>query len=296
MVKLKSVKFKNYCGYRDFTLDLTEGDDVKKWVMLYGPNGTFKSTFIRAIESLATPSFFTKKKNLMTFRKLKHHHDYHAGSEPMYSDVNDLMMEGVFLVDGAEKRVILEDNIRGVIFAGRQVDEEKGEISGVRLNELSSSEQGIIFIDADNRNMMNKFQIIAELEEQFCDFTKAVYGLNCYCPSKAVAYDHGIEYRTDFVIEKKDGIKVHYKRFSDGEKKIATLVSSLFKRAYKDSPDRENKSIVAVDNVALHIYWKRHMTLIRKMEEYFPDKQFIATTHSPIIIKEMDKKYLIDME
>ena len=38
------------------------------------------------------------------------------------------------------------------------------------------------------------------------------------------------------------------------------------------------------------------MKLIEKMEEYFPDKQFIATTHSPVIINEMNKKYLIDME
>lgn len=296
MIKLKRIKLKNYCGYRDFELDLTDGDNVKRWAMFFGPNGTFKSTFLRAVELLVNPSFFTQKKNLMTFRKLKHHHDYHAGSEPMYTDINDLLMEGVFLVDGEEKRVVLEDNIKGVIFAGRAVDKEKGEISGIKINELPLSEQGLIFIDADNRNMMNKFQIIADLQEPFCDFAKAVYGLNCYCPSTAVVFDHGIEYRTDFVIEKKGGIKIHYKRFSDGEKKIATLVSSLFKRAYKDSPDKENKSIIAVDNVALHIYWKRHMTLIRKMEEYFPDKQFIATTHSPIIIKEMNKKYLIDME
>ena len=296
MIKLKKIKLKNYCGYKDFELDLTDGDGVKKWLMLFGPNGTFKSTLLRAVELLANPSFFTKKKNIMTFRKLKHHHDYHAGSEPTYTDINDLIMDGIFLVDGEEKRVILEDNIKGVIYAGRTVDKDNGEISGIKLNELSLSEQGIIFIDADNRNMMNKFQIIADLEEQFCDFSKSVYGLNCYCPSEAVVYDHGIKYKTDFIIEKKGGIKVHYKRFSDGEKKIATLVSSLFKRAYKDSPDKENKGIVAVDNIALHIYWKRHMTLIRKMEEYFPDKQFIATTHSPVIIDNMEKKYLLNME
>jgi len=296
MIKLKRIKLINYCGYKDFELDLTEGDGIKRWTIFFGPNGTFKSTFLRAVESLATPSFFTKKKNILTFRKLKHHHDYHAGSEPMYTKVNDLMMEGIFVVNGTEKKVVLEDNIKGIIYVGRTVKEENGEISGIRINELLPSEQGIIFIDADNRNMMNKFQIITDLEEQFCDFAKAVYGLNCYCPTGSVAYDRGIEYKTDFVIEKKGGMKIHYKRFSDGEKKIATLVSSLFKRAYKDSPDKEDKSIIAVDNIAQHIYYKRHMLLIENMEKYFPYSQFIATTHSPIIIEQMDKKYLIDME
>ncbi len=296
MVKLKNIKLKNYCGYKDFELDLTDGEGVKKWAMFYGPNGTFKSTFLYAVDLLANPSRFTKKKNILTFRKLKHHKDYHSGIEPMYTEVNDLKMEATFLIDKEEKRVILEDNIKGVIHAGRQVNKEKGEISGVRLNELSLSEQGIIFIDADNRNMMNKFQIIESLKEQFCDFAKSVYGLNCYCPNTSKVVDHGIIYLLDFVIEKKNGTKVHYKRFSDGEKKIATLVSSLFKRAYKDSPDKENKDIIAIDNIAQHIYYLRHLIMIEKINEYFPDKQIIATTHSPVIIENMDKKYLIDME
>ena len=107
MAKLKKIKLVNYCGYKgQFELDLAEENDVRKWAMFYGPNGTFKSTFIRAVESLATPSFFTMKKNIMTFRKLKHHDDYCAGSEPMYTDVNDLMMEGIFLVDGKEKNLM----------------------------------------------------------------------------------------------------------------------------------------------------------------------------------------------
>ena len=92
MTKLINIKLKNYCGYRDFELDLTDGNDVRKWAMFYGPNGTFKSTFLRAVNMLSTPSFFTKKKNILTFRKLKYHKNYQAGIEPMYTEVNDLKM------------------------------------------------------------------------------------------------------------------------------------------------------------------------------------------------------------
>lgn len=296
MIKLKSIKLKNYCGFRDFELDLTDGDSVKTWAMFYGPNGVGKSNFIRAVDLLSRPKAFQQKKNILTFRKMKYHHDYISGAEPMYEHANDLMMEGTFLIDGEEKKVVLEDNIKGIIYAGRTVDKDKGEISGVKLNELSSENQGVIFIDADSRMMMTKFQIIANLQEPFCDFAKAVYGFNCYCPKGAVSYDRGIEFITDFVIEKPDGTKVHYKRFSDGEKKIATLISSLFKRAWKHSPNNEGKDILVIDNIAMHIYFKRHMTLIQKMEEYFSDKQIIVTTHSPMIIQNLDSKYLYDLE
>lgn len=302
MAKLKKIRLINYCGYRDFELDLTDGNDVKRFAIFYGPNGSFKSTFLGAVDLLINPMRFTKKKNTLTFRKLKYHKDYSSGLETLYSDVNDLLMEGIFLVDGKEKKVVLEDNIKGQIFAGRIVDEGACEISGVRENELLPGDQGSIFIDADSRNMMHKFQIIADLEEQFCDFASSVYGFDCYFPKSSKVIDHGLEFYIDFVIVKPpnnrnpEETRVHYKRFSDGEKKIATLISSLFKRGYKGSPDRENKDIICVDNVAMHVYWKRHMVLLKKMEEYFPEKQFILTTHSPIIIKNTEKKYLINME
>jgi len=269
---------------------------LKKWAIFYGPNGSGKSNLIRAVELLASPRVFTKKKNILTFRKLKYHHDYIYGVETMYEDINDLTMEATFLIGEEEKKVILEDNIKGVIFAGRKVDNEKGEISGIKTNDLLPEQQGSIFIDADSRNMMHKFQIIESLEKPFCDFASAVYGLNCYCPKTAKVVDHGITYLLDFVIEKPNGTKVHYKRFSDGEKKIATLISSLFKRAYKDSPDNEGRDILIIDNIAMHIYWKRHMILMQKIAEYFPNKQVVATTHSPILIQNLDKKYLYDLE
>jgi len=296
MIKLKEIKLVNYCGYKDFKLNLMDNDKLKKWIILYGQNGTGKSNFIRAVSLLSSPKQFTKKKNILTFRKLKYHHDYIFGAETMYDEVNELKMEATFIANKEEKKVVLEDNIKGVIYAGRKVDEKKGEISGVKINQLQPNEQGVVFIDADCRNMMQKFQIISDLIVPFCEFSSAVYGCKCYCPEGSRVVDHGIEYCIDFIIEKRNGTKVHYKRFSDGEKKIATLISSLFKRVYKDSPDKEDKDIVLIDNIAQHIYYLRHMSLIEKINEYFPDKQFIATTHSPVIINEMDKKYLVNME
>ncbi len=75
-----------------------------------------------------------------------------------------------------------------------------------------------------------------------------------------------------------------------------SLISSIFKRAHPESPDYENKNILIIDNITMHVYWRRHMTLIEKIEEYFPNKQIIATTHSPIIIQNFNKKYLYDLE
>ena len=70
------------------------------------------------------------------------------------------------------------------------------------------------------------------------------------------------------------------------------MLRTLFNQGY----DNKNAGILLIDNIEMHIYFKRHMKLIEKLEEHFPDRQIIATTHSPVITSEMDEKYLCDLE
>jgi hypothetical protein len=208
-------------------------------------------------------------------------------------------MEGVFITDKGEKRVIIEDKIQGQLTSKNRNNPEN--ISGITLNELPPELQSVtLFIDADDAMNMNKFQIPVPLGEPFLDFAESVYGYKCSLPEKSIVTEKGagVDYYKDLILYKNapDGkmTKVHFNRFSDGEKKIATLIVGLFAGAYQK--DEINNGIILIDNIEMHIYFKRHMTLIKKVNEYFPNHQIIATTHSPVIVKEMDCKYLCDLE
>lgn len=283
MIKLKSIKLINYCGYKDFELDLSDGEGVKRWAMFYGPNGSFKSTFLRAVDLLSSPRALRGRlDNKLFLRRLTYHPDYNPTYVGFDKEKTNLFMEAIFHTNDGDKRVILENNWKDKI--------------GIITDELPSDLlSAASFIDADNPINMHGFQLNQEDENNFLDMAKSVYNLKCYFPreSKVQEYDGEqgdyITFYTDFVIEKYGGTKVHYKSFSEGEKKIATLLVALFKRS-KDS------DILLIDNIMMHIYWARHMTLLKKIEEYFPNKQFIGTTHSPIIINEMKKKYLVNLE
>ena len=295
MAKLKEIKLHNFCGYKDFFLSFTKPDgSIRRWSMFYGPNGIGKSNFLRAVDSLANPKRFLQKKNLVSFRKYKYHHDYRPGVELLYEDVNDLRMEAIFVCEENERQVIISDNVKGQINAGRKLAE--GEVSGIVLNEFQPGESGLVFLDADKTMHMNIFQIHEELKEPFVDFARAVYGFNVEMIEESKVLDSGMVFYTDFILQKPDGTKVHFKRFSDGEKKIANLVAGMFKAGYKDSPVKSDSEIFLIDNIEMHIYFKRHMTLIEKMEEYFPEKQIIATTHSAVIVNEMSSEDLCDLE
>jgi hypothetical protein len=188
----------------------------------------------------------------------------------------------VFYTDNGDKRVVLENNWNDKV--GITVDELPPEM-------ISAS----VFIDADNPNNMFSFQIAEEYGDKFLDIVSAIYDLQCYLPRESMVSEYNpeinkyINFFTDFIITKHGNTLVHYKSFSDGEKKIATLIAALFRKS-------READIILIDNIDQHVYFRRHMTLIAKIEEIFPDKQFIATTHSSVIVNNMDPKLLIDME
>jgi predicted ATP-binding protein involved in virulence len=78
---------------------------------------------------------------------------------------------------------------------------------------------------------------------------------------------------------------------SAGEKKIATLIAGLCDPNYID-----DTNIIIVDNVAMHIYFKRHVRMVEKLLELFSDKQFFLATHSGVLIDALDSGSLYDLE
>jgi energy-coupling factor transporter ATP-binding protein EcfA2 len=295
MTKLKEIKLKNFCGYKDFYLSFVNPDNsIRKWTVFYGPNGVGKSNFLRAVDVLSNPIRLKGKKNHVSLRKVKYHPDFRSGVETLYENMSNLYMEAIFLCGKNERKVVLEDNVQGQLYAGRKLVE--GEISGVSIDEFQPGESGSIFLNADHPLNMNIFQIHEELKDPFLDFCRAVYGFECSVCENSRVEDNGLVFFTDFILHKPDGTDVHYRRFSDGEKKIATLIAGMFTKGHKDSPVKTNSEIFLIDNIEMHIYFKRHMNLIKKIEEFFPEKQIIATTHSSIIVSEMDHSCLCDLE
>jgi predicted ATP-binding protein involved in virulence len=127
-----------------------------------------------------------------------------------------------------------------------------------------------------------------ELADRFLEMAKVVYEFDCYFDKEVE--DKNKRYFTDFVINKW-GTKVHFKSMSDGERKIATLLAGLCDETYMSTVD-----IVLVDNIEMHIYFKRHSAMIDKLLECFPDKQILATTHSGVLINHISPKYKYDLE
>lgn len=277
MVKAKTVHLQNYCGYTDTVFDL----DGKDFVVFYGPNGIGKSTCLDALRMAANPFLFGRgqsndplDRHATLMRKFVHDEEYipHVDSVQKDKVKKDMLIDVTFSTDDGDKHVVLDNY-------------------GLKLNELTKgiNKNGYAFFaDADHPINTQKFQLAAEQGERFLEFCEEVYGYECFLGSPVKMQN--ISIYTDFIIKKGD-VRVHFKRMSAGERKIATLISDLCQPINTNGLD-----ILMVDNVEMHVYWKRHTRMVDKLRACFPDKQILTTTHSAVVIAHVEPECHFDLE
>lgn len=90
-----------------------------------------------------------------------------------------------------------------------------------------------------------------------------------------------------FIIEKGD-LKLDFNQLSDGEKSYIVLILDIARKMAMTHPTMENPlegdGIVLIDEIDLHLHptWQRDA--VGKLQDLFPNCQFIITTHSPHVI------------
>lgn len=311
MAKIKSIHLKNFCGYRDITINFNE-----KLNVLLGPNGSGKSSLLKAVAILSSASQISNKDTTLMFRKSTYDPDYNPDVQEFQIASAGLQRDekGRLIVDNTKPKMDgLEtkdpDYLKKIIGDLKEMEicgtfsttegDKVVEIhtSGVKKNELSGKEGSKDFhylIDADNPTNSRAFQLPEECEKRFIELAEETYGYKCLLGKKVKNIDNRKEkigFYTDCVIQKPWGDKTHFRSMSGGEKKIATLLRYLCDPEYMAEYE-----IILIDNIEKEVYFKRHERMINKILQMFPDKQFITTTHSGILPLVLPKEYLYDLE
>lgn len=112
------------------------------------------------------------------------------------------------------------------------------------------------------------------------------------CTNLRVARKPRLEMKVD-----KYGISLNVSQLSDGEKCTMALFGDLARRLTLANPNKENpllgEGVVLIDEIELHMHpaWQRN--ILKKLRTTFPNVQFIITTHSPIVLNEVDDNYKV---
>ena len=98
--------------------------------------------------------------------------------------------------------------------------------------------------------------------------------------------------RGTLVIEKA-GTVLDVRQLSDGERGILSMVLDLARRLSQANegagdPLAEGRAVVLIDEIDLHLHPKWQRQIVHNLQAAFPRCQFIATTHSPQVIGEVE--------
>lgn len=127
-------------------------------------------------------------------------------------------------------------------------------------------------------------------DKSFDAVRKAMLAMLDNCSDLRVARKPRLEMKVE-----KNGISINVSQLSDGEKCTMALFGDLARRLTIANPVLENpllgEGVVLIDEVELHMHpsWQRQV--LSKLKETFPNIQFIITTHSPIVLNEVDEEY-----
>lgn len=91
----------------------------------------------------------------------------------------------------------------------------------------------------------------------------------------------------------RDATTIPVRKLSDGERGTLALVLDLTRRLAQANPELtdptfEAEAVVLIDEIELHLHPKWQRQIVHNLKSAFPRCQFIATTHSPQVIGEVE--------
>lgn len=99
------------------------------------------------------------------------------------------------------------------------------------------------------------------------------------------------------MILEKDGAELSVAQLSDGERTLITMVADLGRRLAMATENTslheeplKGHGIALIDEVELHLHPGLQQKVIQRLEQTFPNLQFIVTTHSPLVLTTLPRE------
>ena len=104
----------------------------------------------------------------------------------------------------------------------------------------------------------------------------------------------------EYLSVEREGKILKFTQMSSGEKMVLLLVVDIARRltiANENSEDALNgEGIVLIDELELHLHPNWQLKIVKALKATFPKVQFIATTHSPLVLSGMRREDILVLE
>lgn len=139
----------------------------------------------------------------------------------------------------------------------------------------------------------NDTKTVKQIERWFENFEKALAILLGH--SDFVLKFDSVDF--NFTIEEKGKESYHFSQLSDGYSALLSIVSELMLRMSLEPLATYDKyGLVFIDEIENHLHVELQKKVLPFLTSFFPNLQFIVTTHSPFVISSIADSVVFDLE
>jgi hypothetical protein len=300
-MKIASFSIQNYRCIKDLNVNcLDDEGKVRQWTVLLGENNSGKTNVLRALALLApeklnlpgldkifVSSFLARTRDRLSLRSfydsyLKLKAKLENGKE-LVCDPRDIQ---VFDFDP-------EIRLFGYGVSRYPARTALNEVPSLSTETLFSTyvrlldfQDWLLQLDYsakhDSEIARSRLQHMRELVR-----SNLFPGVVDFCFEKTGENDHVV---VKFTTEH-DG-NVCFEDLGFGYQTTLTWLADFCKRMFDEYPESENplqeEAVVMIDELDLHLHPKWQRDIVPTLSEYFPNVQFIVTTHSPHVLQSME--------
>lgn len=326
-VKIKSLELKSFKCFEDFSIDCTRADgSVYQWTVFLGNNNTGKTNLLKAVadlrpvkDSRPTPVSIVSSddKTVGTVSKdcwVSSFLGNSADREFELLRVSSVLVSGSIEKEWGYASFTMETQGREQTFRSSDVfnldefpffsiyaygvsrypaktslAESKSEDCATLFSQdqrLLNIEEWLMQLDYAKQKDGDKSEragkILSKIKEQI--FGKVLPEVMDFRAGTSESLSNYIEFET------KDGW-FRYNQLGYGYQSMLSWVIDLCKRMFDRYENLENPlagdAIVLVDEIDLHLHPQWQREVIQRLSDVFPNTQFIATTHSPLVLQSM---------
>lgn len=327
-VKIKSLNFKSFKSLGDFKIDCTnKGRKLYQWTVLLGNNNTAKTNILRAIAGLrpeiynnefdVDPDKYCKSSSTCRSDKSK----LNPYDTPDYSLSCNLTYSGL-ICDWGFSCIDLE------LFVDypkiQQIDStvankdfyDSFKIYGYGVTRYTSQGGLSESICDDCASLFHPEERLTNLEEwlmqldyaskndkpiakQRLEKIKELLHSDIFPEIEDFKFISTDKLHNQVLFKTNDGW-FKYTQLGYGYQSMLSWVIDLCRRMFERYPNSDNpfaeSAIVLIDEIDLHLHPKWQRNIISYLSKVFPNVQFIATTHSPLVIQSMKEVNLYVLE
>ena len=323
ITKIRIEKLKHL---ENINIDLD--NDKPKHLLLTGKNGVGKTTTLNAIKnwlrSIQNDYIKAIRINQKNIKNLSFQLENESSEEKMvgiqnqlessYDSLNILGNKHVDLIISGNENQINSFYKKGKFIlayygANRQTTVEipKGA-EKVQLKETYS-------LDENPSSIFVKYLVDLKTQQSFArneNELKVVENIDAWFTRlenalKTILDDESIKLKFDyknydFTIMQDEREPYGLSQLSDGYSSIINIVSDLILRMDKNRASEERnyvfdtEGIVLIDELETHLHIELQKKILPFLTEFFPNIQFIITTHSPFVLNSIDNAVIYDLE